>query len=945
MGTERTERTEALRRLPVREALPELRDALDAHGAAVLHAPPGTGKTTLVPLALAGLLGQDSGAGAPGRRVLVAEPRRMAARAAARRMAWLLGERPGERVGFTVRGERRAGPRTRVEVVTTGVLLQRLQRDQELPGVDVVLVDECHERHLDADTALAFLLDVRETLRPELRLVAASATQDSAAWARLLTAPVVSGRGTSHPVEVRYAPPPSGVRPAHGTWVDPALLRHVAATVREALDAVQEGDVLCFLPGVGEIGRVAALLEGAGGPGAEVLQLHGRAPATVQEAVLRGRSGPGRRVILSTSVAESSLTVPGVRAVVDSGLAREPRMDHARGLGALTTVRVSVAGAEQRRGRAGREAPGTVFRCWAEAEDAGRPREPSPEIAVADLAAFALQAACWGAPEARGLALLDAPREGAMAAAGETLRAVGALDGAGRVTERGTRMARLGLHPRLARALLDGAAVVGPERAAEAVALLSEEPPRAYGDDAAEALRTARRTARHDPYGTRWSAETRRLRRLLEAEPAPGPDVPDGTDADADADADSGVYASGSGSDRAASGAAAGAVGRASHKAPGGPAGGTADGAAAREVRGTAAGAAGRTPGGAPGGPAGGAARGAVGGSAGGGSGGAAPVGDEEVVGVVVALAYPERVARARGETSYLMVSGTGAELARETRLRHAPWLAVAVADRPVGAASARVRLAAPVDERTAAEAAGALRTVRTEVRWDAERGAVTAREVEALGAVELASRPVRDPDPAQARAALLDALRARGPALLRWSEGALALRARLAFLRHALGEPWPDVSDEALVAGADEWLTGSRPPTGADLLNSLLPWSTGDAARLDELAPERIEVPSGSRVRIDYGRPEQPVLAVKVQEMFGARETPRLAGGRVPVLVHLLSPAGRPAAVTSDLASFWRDGYKGVRAELRGRYPKHPWPEDPTAAEPTRHTKARLRR
>ena len=845
-----TERTDELLRLPVREALPELRAALDGNGTAVLHAPPGTGKTTLVPLALAGLLPHD---GAPGRRVLVAEPRRMAARAAARRMAWLLGERPGERVGFTVRGERRAGPGTRVEVVTTGVLLQRLQRDPELPGTDVVLVDECHERHLDADTALAFLLDVRETLRPELRLVAASATQDSAAWSRLLGGPVVTGRGTSHPVEARYVPPPAGVRPAHGTWVDPALLRHVAATVRQALDAVPDGDVLCFLPGVGEIGRVAALLGtgGAGGAdgagaGAEVLQLHGRAPAAVQEEVLRGRADSGRRrVILSTSVAESSLTVPGVRAVVDSGLAREPRMDHARGLGALTTVRVSLAGAEQRRGRAGREAPGTVFRCWAEGEDAGRPREPSPEIAVADLAAFALRAADWGAPGARGLALLDAPPEGAMAAAGETLRAVGALDGAGRVTERGTRMARLGLHPRLARALLDGADTLGSERAAEAVALLSEEPPRAYGDDVAEALRTARRAGRRDPYGARWTAEVRRLTGLLDGGPA----------------------------------------------ATGHPGTG---------------------------------------------------VTDEEAVGTVVALAHPERLARARGETSYLMVSGTGAELSRDTRLRHAPWLAVAVADRPVGAASARVRLAAPVDERTAAEAAGALRSVRTEVRWDAGRRTVTAREVEALGAVELAARPVREPDPGQVRAALLEALRTRGTGVLRWSEGALALRARLAFLHHALGAPWPDVSDEALVSRADEWLTGSRLPEGSDLLNALLPWSTGDAARLDELAPERIEVPSGSRLRIDYGRPEQPVLAVKVQEMFGARETPRLAGGRVPVLVHLLSPAGRPAAVTSDLASFWRDGYRGVRAELRGRYPKHPWPEDPTTAEATRRTKAR---
>ncbi|MFD7888083.1 DEAD/DEAH box helicase, partial [Streptomyces albidoflavus] len=323
-------RTDALAQLPVRSVLPALREALDGPGTAVLCAPPGTGKTTLVPLALAGLLGDG-----PPRRVLVAEPRRIAARAAARRMAWLLGEEPGRRVGHTVRGERVVSPETRVEVVTTGVLVRRLQRDQELPGVDVVIIDECHERHLDADTAAAFLLDVRAALRPELRLVAASATTDAEGWARLLGgAPVVTAEGVSHPVETLWAPPPGTVRPPHGMRVDPALLGHVAATVRRAL-AEREGDVLCFLPGVGEIGRVAGELGAL--PEVEVLQVHGRAPAAVQDAVLAG--SPGRRVVLATSVAESSLTVPGVRVVVDSGLAREPRTDHARGLSALTTVR------------------------------------------------------------------------------------------------------------------------------------------------------------------------------------------------------------------------------------------------------------------------------------------------------------------------------------------------------------------------------------------------------------------------------------------------------------------------------------------------------------------------------------------------------------------------------------------------------------------------------
>ncbi|MCF3963303.1 helicase-related protein, partial [Streptomyces fuscigenes] len=405
-------REDALAALPVRAVLPELAEALDGAGCAVLCAPPGTGKTTLVPLALAGLLpGRGDDAAAPVRRVLVAEPRRIAARAAARRMAWLLGERTGQRVGFTVRGERSVGPATVVEVVTTGVLLQRLQRDQELAGVDVVIVDECHERHLDADTAAAFLLDVRAALRPELRLVAASATTDAAGWSALLGgAPVVEAGGVSHPVDVVWAPPARPLRPPHGMRVDPALLTHVAGVVRRAL-AERAGDVLVFLPGVGEIGRVAGLLGGPGELGAEVLQVHGRAPAAVQDAVLAGTDG-ARRVVLATSVAESSLTVPGVRVVVDAGLAREPRTDHARGLSALTTVRVSRAGADQRAGRAGREAPGAVYRCWDEAGHARLARFPAPEIKVADLTAFALQAACWGDPGATGLALLDPPPAG-----------------------------------------------------------------------------------------------------------------------------------------------------------------------------------------------------------------------------------------------------------------------------------------------------------------------------------------------------------------------------------------------------------------------------------------------------------------------------------------------------------------------------------------------------
>ncbi|ORT54450.1 ATP-dependent helicase [Streptomyces sp. CB03238] len=959
--------------LPVRTALPALERALDGHGAAVLCAPPGTGKTTLVPLALA----------ERGARVVVAEPRRIAARAAARRMAWLLGERVGRRVGFTVRGERVVSRETVVEVVTTGVLLQRLQRDQELPGVDVVLLDECHERHLDADTAAAFLLDVRAALRPELRLVAASATTDAEGWARLLGgAPVVEAEGVAHPVEVVWAPPAGAVRPPHGMRVDPALLAHVAAVVRRAL-AERSGDVLCFMPGVGETARVAGLLSSVD---AEVLQVHGRAPAAVQDAVLAG-SVSGRRVVLATSVAESSLTVPGVRVVVDSGLAREPRVDHARGLGSLTTVRASRAAARQRAGRAGREAPGVVYRCWTEAEDGRLPRFPAPEIQVADLAAFALQAAAWGDPDAAGLALLDAPPAGAMAAARSVLAAIGAVDAAGRATDRGATMARLGLHPRLARALLDGAPEVGARRAAEVVALLSEEPPREYGDDLAAAWRTARRGG--DAYGARWRQEARRLAAHLVTSGAPTGPAAGAREPAGRADGEpelagrvTGAREAGAREARQPGGREARqSAGQLDAREPGQRAGqpdtrepaGQPDARQARqpdaretrqsagrpdarEARGGHGVGAFEARHGKQGGPAdarGGREGGALGARAeqeGGSLGPAAGAGasaDDAVAGLVAALAFPERVARAKGEGAFLMASGTGAELGAGSRLRAAPWLAVAVADRPSHAASARVRLAAVVDEGTARAAARHVLVAGEEVRW--EDGDVVARSVERLGAIETAVRPLRDPDPARVRDALLDGLRREGLGLLRWSRESGGLRQRLAFLHRVLGAPWPDVSDAALVDRTEEWLEPelSRARRRADLgridagqaLQRLLPWATGDAARLEELAPERIEVPSGSRIRVEY-EGEQPVLAVKLQEMFGMTETPSIAG--VPLLVHLLSPAGRPAAVTADLASFWRDGYRSVRAELRGRYPKHPWPEDPTVAEPTRRTNAR---
>ncbi|WP_189078760.1 ATP-dependent helicase HrpB [Mangrovihabitans endophyticus] len=823
-----------LPRLPVRAALADVDAALRDAGAAVLVAPPGTGKTTLVPLALA----------ADGTRVVVAEPRRVAARAAARRMADLLGEAVGGRIGYTVRGDRRVGRDTLVEVVTTGVLVRRLQRDPELAGTSAVILDECHERHLDSDLTLAFLVEVRATLRPDLRVLATSATADTPRLAQVLgedgkAAPVLRAEAETYPIDVRWTPPAGAVAPPHGLRVDPRLLDHVAVTIRRAL-ADGPGDVLAFLPGAREIETVAGRLRDAD---ADVVRLHGRQSASAQDAALR--AGPRRRVVLATAVAESSLTVPGVRAVVDAGLSRVPRRDHARGLGALVTVPVSRAAARQRAGRAGREAPGRVYRCWSAAQHARLPAQPEPEIAVADLTGFALDLALWGHPDGAGLRLPDAPPEGPLRAAREILRDLGALRADGAVTARGRALAGAGLHPRLARALSDAAGVVGARRAAEIVALLDD--PGGGGDDLVAALRAARR---ENPPA--WRAEVRRLT---------------GHAADA-----------------------------ATHQPDG-----------------------------------------------------AAPdLSDDRVTGLVVALAYPERVARVRdgGGRTYLMAGGTAAELSGGSALTGSAWLAIADADRAPGARTARIRWAAPLDEGTAREAAGALLTSETQVGWI--DGDVVARTVQRLGALDLAQQRLDDPDPAAVTAALQDGLRRAGLGLLAWSREASELRERLAFAHAALGDPWPPVDDAALLAAADQWLGRAR--RRADLaridmaaaLRGLLPWQA--AARLDEVAPERMRVPSGSRIRVSYADPQAPVLAVKLQEVFGWTDAPRVADGTVPVLLHLLSPAGRPVAVTRDLASFWSGGYAQVRAEMRGRYPRHPWPEDPTAAAPTRRANPRAR-
>lgn len=822
--------------LPVVAGLGALDEAVRTRGLAVVHAPPGTGKTTLAPPAVAV---------AVEGRVVVTQPSRIAVRAAARRLAHLLGETVGETVGYAVRGERRSSKGTQIEVVTTGLLLRRLQKDPELAGVGAVVLDEVHERHLDADLTLALLLDVRANLRDDLALVAMSATIEAERTAALLgssegrAAPVVDVPGALHPVETVWCPLPPGTRRTDERGITPAFHDHVAATVRRAL-AEHEGDVLVFVPGVAEVDQVRRRLADAD---ADVHPLHGRLPAADQDHALT--EGPRRRVVVSTAVAESSLTVPGVQVVVDAGFSREPRTDHRRGLSALVTVAVSTAAAEQRAGRAGRLGPGVVLRCWSEAEHAHLAAHPAPEITTADLTAFALELACWGTDDVRDLPLLDQPPPHALDAARRVLTDLGALADDGRPTPRGRAIAAVPTDPRLARALLDGAPLVGARRAAEVVAMLGEDV-RAPGGDLVAALRSLRSAHRAGA----WRSQVTRLERLVPAT----------------------------------------------------------KGCTGSELT------------------------------------------DDVAVGLVVALAHPDRIARKRsGGSSYLMTSGTGAGFDRRdpSPLAGLEWLAVADADRRSGQREARIRSAAPLTEDLALEAAGTSWTERDDVTWT--DGRVVARRRTLLGAVELSSVPLSDPPTDAVSAAIGDALEREGIGLLPWSEAATALRARLDFLHRTVGDPWPDVGDETLTRDLDAWLGPqlARVRSAQQLrridvtsaLRALLPWP--EAARLDELAPERVEVPSGSSVRIDYTQ-EQPVLAVRLQEVFGWSRTPRLADGRVPLLLHLLTPARRPAAVTADLDSFWDNAYPGVRADLRGRYPKHAWPDDPRTAPATRGTKDR---
>ncbi|WP_261163966.1 ATP-dependent helicase HrpB [Microbacterium sp. Marseille-Q6965] len=826
--------------LPVAAARAELAAAL-ATGSMVVTAPPGTGKTTFLPPLVANTLGNRG-------RVIVTQPRRVAVRAAARRIAALDGTAVGGPVGFTVRGERVVSAQTRIEVVTPGVLLRRLLDDPAMEGVGAVILDEVHERSLDGDLLLGILTEVR-ALRDDLLLAAMSATVDAAPLARLLgsgeAASVVHVPSPLHPLVLEYAPASAPRVGPHG--VTREFLDHVASTAVSA-QAASGRDALVFVPGAREVDDVVARIR-ALSPATEVLPLHGRLPPAEQDRAVRGRRVPSEpaRIVVSTALAESSLTVPGVRLVVDAGLSREVRRDRARDMTGLVTVSASRASADQRAGRAAREGPGRVVRLYSEADYAAFRPAQDPEIASADLTDAALLLAAWGTPEARGLPLLTPPPAAAMTGAREALRALELVDDDGRVTGEGARVARLPLGVRDARALL-GAAHEGiaPRRAAEVVAAMSGDH-REAGADLDQLVRRLRRG--EAPGAARWQDEVRRLERLApEAQSGHGP--------------------------------------------------------------------------------------------------GAA--------GILVALARPEWIGRRAddGSRAYVLASGTRASLPEGSPLAGSEWIAVRGVQRVEGRAGdgtgAVIRLAAAIDEDDALRIARAL--VRTQRRAEVEDGRVRVREERRVGAILLSATPVA-PRPEDSAHAFAADIRRRGVAALPWSEGAAHLRARMALLHRTVGQPWPDVSEPALLAGLDEWLGPALAslPLGAPLtrldlrgaLRGLLPWP--DAARLDVLAPEQLAVPSGSRVRIAYPDPDdrdgRPVVAVKLQEVFGLAETPRLVDGRVPVQFHLLSPARQPLAVTDDLRSFWDGAYGEVRKEMRGRYPKHPWPEDPWAARPTART------
>lgn len=808
--------------LPIHAVLPDLLATLAANASVVLVAPPGAGKTTAVAPAL---LDQDWCTG----EILLLSPRRLAARAAAERMAALAGEAVGRTVGYATRLDTKRSAATRILVLTEGIFRNRIQADPELAGVSAVLFDEVHERSLDSDFGLALALDAQAALRPDLRLVAMSATLDGTRFATLMDgAPLIESEGRSFPLDLRHI----------GRKAEARIEDEMSAAIRRAL-AENDGGVLAFLPGVAEIERTAERL--AGLPADVALhRLHGTLdPAEQRTAIAPAPSGT-RKVVLATSIAETSLTLDGIRIVVDSGLARRPRYDRAAGVTRLTTERVSQAAATQRAGRAGRQAPGVAYRLWEEAATAGLPRFDPPEILEADLSALLLDCAIWGVTDPTTLRWIDPPPAAAIAEARTRLTTLGAIDNDGRPTPHGHAIAALPLPPRLAHMLVAAGARGQADTASQVAVLLSE---RGLGGNDVD-LETRLR---------RWRSE-----RGKRAEAARG---------------------------------------------------------LAKRWKAMA--------------------------------GKAAMRGDGSEIGACVALAFPDRVARRRDASgeNWIAVGGRGFRLDPASPLARNEWLAVA--ETQGSAAGARILSAAPIDQATVESLfADRIAQVR-DVRFDPATGGVVARRERRLGGVRLGGGPDDAPDNDAIAAALLEGVRRGGIALLPWSEGSIALRQRAAFA-HAHDLSIPDLTDEALIASLDEWLPACLPRKRrldtidpgalAGALDGLLGW---DGARaVDRLAPPRLASPAGSSHAIDYAAEGGPAVELRPQALFGLTRHPMLANGRVPLVLRLTSPAGRPIQTTRDLPGFWSGSWSAVAKEMRGRYPRHPWPDDPAAADPTLRTK-----
>jgi ATP-dependent helicase HrpB len=842
--------------LPIDAVLDELSATLERHNAAVLVAPPGAGKTTRVPLALLD---------APwirGRKIIVLEPRRIAARASAERMAKSLGERAGETVGYRVRFGSKVSRATRIEVVTEGIFSRQILDDPELSGVAAVLFDEFHERSLDADLGLALARDAQVGLREDLRILVMSATLDGARVARLLgDAPVIASEGRAFPVETRYL----------GRKADAALERQMADAVAMALRA-DPGSVLAFLPGAAEIRRTQTFLgERIHDASIEIVPLFGALDAAVQDRAIAPAPKGQRKVVLATSIAETSLTIEGVRIVVDSGVARVPRYEPDVGLTRLETVRASRAAVDQRRGRAGRTEPGVCYRLWDEPQTASLAAYTQPEILSADLSSLVLDVAQWGVSDPSTLSFLDAPPAPALKEARSLLRELGALDGDGRITAEGKSLRALALPPRLARMIVDSHRWDAGEEAAEIAAILTE---RGLGGDSVDL------DVRLDQFRRDRSQRANSARSLAQ---------------------------------RWASQVAAGEEALSSPSPQGG-------GEQKRSHQNK----------GAP----------------------STLVLGELTTGVMLAFAFPDRVARNRGNGSFVLANGRGAAMERTAALARAPY--IAVAELTGTAAQGRILLAAPIAPADIEMYFADQIEVTDEISFDRDAMALRARRKRTLHAITLSETPLALQPSTETARVLADGLVGSGLGGLPWSKPLKQWRDRVMFLRAAEADAsqnsWPDLSDDALAAQREAWLvpaltdkTSLKQFSASDLsdaLMTLLPWEL--RARLEREAPTHFEAPTGTMLAVDYEAEQGPTIAVRLQELFGMNTHPSVAKGAVPLVLELLSPAHRPVQVTRDLPGFWRGSYAAVRADLRGRYPRHPWPEDPASAMPTRRVKPR---